>query len=799
MIRMVEGRLKMNLRVQKLLELDKIINRVSEFAVCEKTAGKILRMKPSADVSVCERWLDETDHAAGYILRWGKPPIRPIRDISGPLHIAAAGGIIYNRELLDIKDVLHISRCIKEHLSKNIDREVKDPQGIVEVLILSLYTNKRLEEKISSIIISDEEIADDASLKLHSIRRSIIREQEAVKNKLNLMIRSPAYARMLQDPIITMRKDRYVIPVKAEYRNDIKGLIHDSSASGQTFFIEPLAVLESNNKVKALMQEEEAEIERILMELSGEAAEVSPEITSAAEGIFKLDMMFAKAGYALDINAIRPEINTKGIISVKKGRHPLIPKGSVVPVDFELGRGYGIVVITGPNTGGKTVTLKTIGLFVLMTQSGLFIPAADGSEISIFKEVFADIGDEQSIEQSLSTFSSHMKNIVHILNRARPSHLVLFDELGAGTDPVEGAALAVAILEKMRRKRITSIATTHYSELKLYALNTKGVINASCEFDLDTLMPTYRLLIGIPGKSNAFEISKRLGLEQSIIDDARGSISEKDMDFENTISQLQKYKKELENEMSLAEKYKNEAEFLKSSYEKTKAEIEKKRQKLLDEARREAYEMIEAAKTGINEILDKAVSISGTKDKIEIKGNLNELLRSHSQWHKHDDRNDEGISGVIFDGVFKQGDIVFVKKLNTNATVQADEDENGEVTVLVGQMKLKLKTADIRFIDKSGMMVQNKTGRDFESKTIDISTQIDLRGENVEDSIARLDKYLDDAHLANLSQITVIHGKGTGVLRSAIQEYIKRHHHVLSFRSGLFGEGESGVTVVTLK
>lgn len=790
----------MNLRIQRVLELDKIIKKVSEFAVCEKTAENILRMKPASAISVCTRWLDETDHASGYILRRGKPPIRPIRDISASLHIARAGGIIYNRELLNIKDVLHVSRCIKEHLAQYIDKEGKEADGIVEELILSLYTNKRLEEKIGAIIVSDEEIADDASPKLHSIRRSIIREQEAVKNKLNTIIRSPAYSKMLQDPIITMRKDRYVIPVKAEYRNEIKGLIHDSSSSGQTFFIEPMAVLESNNKVKELMQEEAAEIERILMELSQDVADVSSGISFASDGIFKLDMMFAKAGYALSMNAIRPKINTKSIISIKKGRHPLISPDTVVPIDFELGRGYGIVVITGPNTGGKTVTLKTVGLFVLMVQTGLFIPASDGSEISLFREVFADIGDEQSIEQSLSTFSSHMKNIVHMLKRSRPSHLVLFDELGAGTDPVEGAALAVAILENMRRQKITCLATTHYSELKLYALNTNGVINASCEFDVDTLMPTYRLLIGIPGKSNAFEISKRLGLDDNIISEARKSISEKDMDFENTISELQKYKKELENDMSLAEKYRNEAEFLKSSYEKTKAELEKKRQKMQDDAKREAYEIIESAKSQINEILDKAGNMSTTKDKIEIKGKLNELQRSHAYGLRHDESTDVHTSNTnAFDGMFRQGDIVFVKKLNTNATVLTEEDDQGEVTVSVGQMKLKLNTADIKFIDKSDKMHQNITVKDFKSKTIDISTQIDLRGENVEDSIARLDKYLDDAHLANLVQITVIHGKGTGVLRSAIHEYIKKHHHVKSFRNGQFGEGESGVTVVALK
>jgi DNA mismatch repair protein MutS2 len=788
----------MNLRVQKIVEFDKVKKIMSEKAVCSQTCDYVLNMKPTSDTDICSKWLDDTDSAVRYILKRGKIPLRPVKSMDTYLQIAKIGGIIYNRELLQIKDLLHVARCIRDHLTQFQDKEDKSTWGIAEQLVTDLYTNRRLEEKIGGIVLSEDEIADDASPVLKSVRRSIVREQETIKDKLNALIRSPALAKYLQDPIITIRKDRYVIPVKAEYRSEIKGLIHDSSSSGQTFFIEPLSVLESNNHIKELARDEDIEIERILRELSEDIGTAADSIKQMTLDVFKLDFFFTKAAFALDINGIRPKINRNGKIRIIKGRHPLIPKNEVVPIDYEMGGEYNSVVITGPNTGGKTVSLKTIGLFTLMTEAGIFIPASTGSEISLFKEVFADIGDEQSIEQSLSTFSSHMTNIVHILERAKSSHLVLLDELGAGTDPVEGAALAMSILENLRYRNISCISTTHYSELKIYALNTKGVINASCEFDLETLKPTYRLLIGIPGKSNAFEISKKLGLSANITDMAKKYISEKDMDFETTISQLQQYKNELEKDRELAKKYRLEAEEFKNSLEKLKKDHEERKQDMIAEAKREAYEIIRNAKKEVNAILSEAKNMSDIKGKIEINSKLNKLL-SGSETDANERDSESGLGYRDIKGRLKVGDDVFSARLNSQAQVVSEADENDEVTVAAGMIKIKLKTSELKYIDKDTVMKENKSGGRFISKSMDIKTEIDLRGQNVEDAIALIDKYLDDAHLSGLHQVTLIHGKGTGVLREGIAGFLKRHPQVQAFRLGQMGEGESGVTVVTLK
>ncbi len=762
-------------------------------AVCEKTAGTILRMKPSSNIDVCSRWLSETDSAVTYLLKTGGIPIRPVKDMDASLHLASIGGVIYNRELLGIKDILHVSGGLKLHLSQYLEKNEPEGISIVEEIILGLYSNRRLEEKIGRIVLSEDEISDDASPELRSIRRSIVREQESIKGKLDSLIRSPAVSKYLQDSLITMRRDRYVIPVKAEYRNEIKGLIHDSSSSGQTFFIEPLAVLESNNRISELRQDEAAEIERILKELCKEIGEVSENIKGSSASIFRLDYMFAKASYALSINAVKPELNKEGRIKIIKGRHPLIAPDEVVPVDFTMGHDYRCVVITGPNTGGKTVTLKTVGLFTLMAQAGLFVPASGGSCISIFREVFADIGDEQSIEQSLSTFSSHMKNIVHIIDRARRSHLVLLDELGAGTDPVEGAALAVSILETMRHRDISCIATTHYSELKMYALNTPGVINASCEFDIETLKPTFRLLMGIPGRSNAFEISKKLGLPANIVDQAKKHIASKDMDFESTISRLQQYREEMEKDRLAALKYKNDMLLQKERFENLQKELEAKKRSMLEDARREAYETVEKAKKDLGALLN---SLS-VKERVDINRGINKLLHENEVIAAPVQKED--LDTPAFDGIFLPGDNVFVKKLNVTGRVISKADENNEVNLAIGSMKVKAKITEIEFIGREEKAPGMAHAGGFMPRTSGISPEIDLRGENVEDAITRVDKYLDDARLSGLHQVTIIHGKGTGVLREGITDFLSRHHHVKEQRAGQYGEGESGVTVVTLK
>ena len=784
----------MNLRVQKIVEFNKITEKISEMAVCSQTRVHVLRMKPTSNEDLCTKWLDETESAVLYLLKRGEIPLRPVKSVDQSLQIAKIGGTIYHKELLLIKDLLHVSRGIKEHMVK-YDNKQNDEKTFIETLISDLYCNKHLEEKIGLIILSEEEIADDASSELRSIRRSIIREQDSIKSKLDSIIRSASMSKYLQESIVTMRQGRYVIPVRAEYKSEVKGFIHDTSSSGQTYFIEPISVLDSNNRIKELLKEEDIEIEKILQLLSNEVGEVADNIKQVTSCIFKLDFCFAKAAYALEINAIRPKINRSGYINIIKGRHPLISKDDVVSIDFKMGDKYKAVVVTGPNTGGKTVTLKTIGLLTLMTQAGIFIPASTGSEMSIFKEVFADIGDEQSIEQSLSTFSSHMKNIVHILKRAKRSHLVLFDELGAGTDPVEGAALAMSILENLRSRKITCIATTHYSELKMYALNTSGVVNASCEFDIETLRPTFRLLIGVPGKSNAFEISWKLGLNNTVIDKARSYISKKDMNFEATITQLQEYRRELEKDKELAKKYREEAEFLKQKFESVKLELDEKKHAMIDAAKREAYNLADQAKKEINSLIDMAKSATSTQEKIAINSKINILLNNNS---------DSVFDNSIFkkedlNRTLKKGDFVFSKRLNSEAQIISDPDENDEVFLVAGALKIKLKTDELNYLDKTQVMKENKSGRRIVSKSIEIKTEIDLRGENIENALVRLDKYLDDVYLSGLHQVVVIHGKGTGVLREGVNDFLKSHHHVKTQRSGQYGEGDSGVTVVTLK
>ena len=789
----------MNLKAQRILELDKIKSIIESYCICKETLELVMSIMPSANIDIVNKLLNETQCAFTYLLKRGTLPISSIKKVDEFLKISELGGIIYNKELLNIKDVLFASRRIKNHMQQT--GKLDDSKDIVTQTISELYSNERLEKEIGRIIISEDEIADDASSELKSIRRKIRNEQENIKDKMNSFIKNPEFSKYLQDEVITMRKDRYVVPVKSEYKSNIKGLVHDTSSSGQTFFIEPMVVLESNSKINTLKKDEAKEIERILRDLSSKIAECANDIRITTKNIIRLDFMFSKAKYALDINGIRPKVNKHGYVSIIKGRHPLIKKSDVVPIDLVLGKNYKIIVITGPNTGGKTVSLKTLGLFTLMTQAGIFVPAHEGTEISIFKEVFADIGDEQSIEQSLSTFSSHMNNIVHILKNARSSHLVLFDELGAGTDPVEGAALAIAILENLRYRRVTCAATTHYSELKTYALNKKGVINASLEFDIETLKPTYKLLIGIPGKSNAFSISQRLGLSEKIINKAKRHISENDKDFEKTIEKLQNFKSEAEKDKQKAFRYKEELETSKLKFERTKEKYQKRKEELLKDARREAYDILEEAKAEADRLIKHAQNIENVNKGVELKQKANKLMNQHrNEIYKleFDSRKSDSIKNVI---ELSLGDYVVIKDSNTRGVIITEPDAKNEVTVQAGLMKIKIKISNLVFIDEQNEVIKKNPvilGAGIQ-KAYDVKTEIDVRGKNISEASMEIDKYLDDCHLANLKQVMIIHGKGTGALRSGIQEFLRHHHHVSSYRLGEFGEGESGVTVVTLK
>ncbi|HOL92572.1 MAG TPA: endonuclease MutS2, partial [Clostridiales bacterium] len=695
-------------------------------------------------------------------------------------------------------------RNLKNYASE-ADPRADESGNHVRDLIASVTPNKRIEDSINAAIISDEEISDNASSTLASIRKRIREEQESLKDKLNSMIHSSKYQKFMQESIVTIREDRYVIPVKAEYRNEIPGLVHDSSASGATVYIEPMAMVEANNNIKQLRIKEQLEIERILQELTGEVAGIIEPLKANMTLFAQLDFVFAKAKLSLDLKCVCPKLNREKRINIKKGRHPLLDSKTVVPIDLWIGERFTTLVITGPNTGGKTVTLKTVGLFTLMVQSGLHVPAAEGTEMSVFDNVFADIGDEQSIEQSLSTFSSHMRNIVEILSRADDMSLVLFDELGAGTDPTEGAALAMSILENLHGRGAITIATTHYSELKVYALTTDGVENACCEFDVETLRPTYRLLIGVPGKSNAFAISKRLGLSDDILDRAREFLSGEEIQFEDVLMTIERNRRESEQERLQAESLRLEIEKLKKELEEQKYKLSSQREKLLREAREEARRILLDARKDAGDILEEMKQAAKLQDEKERRRAAEEAkAKLRGSIGKIEESLAEGLfrrKGFVKPPEnLKPGDSVLILDLNQKGTVITPPDKDGEALVQAGIMKINVHVTNLKLIDEQSYEIQ-RTGSSSigVSKAMNISPRTDIRGMNVEEAIIILGKYLDDAALAGLSEVTIVHGKGTGALRSGVHQYLKTNHHVKSFRLGQYGEGEAGVTIVTLK
>ncbi|AGC67797.1 MutS2 protein MutS [Thermoclostridium stercorarium subsp. stercorarium DSM 8532] len=793
----------MNDKVFRILEFDRIIEKLKDRA--SSTLGKELAEKlvPSTDYEEIKRTLRETTDAVTCILRKGSPPLGGIHDIRPYIQRAEAGGMLYPGELLKIADVLRVSRNLKNYVSQ--DKMELEETNTVYVLCSGLGTDRTLEERLNQAIENEEELSDYASPALAAIRRDIRRMQDAVKDKLNSIIRSAQNRKIMQDAVVTLRGDRYVIPVKAEYRSQFPGLVHDVSQSGATIFVEPMAVVELNNEIRQLKIKEEREVERILTELTGEVAKISEMLKANVKLLALIDFVFAKARLSLDLKGTEPVLNKERRIVIKKGRHPLIDPAVVVPVDISLGEDFTTMVITGPNTGGKTVTLKTMGLFVLMTQAGLHIPAAENSEMCVFTKVFADIGDEQSIEQSLSTFSAHMTNIVGILREVDENSLVLFDELGAGTDPTEGAALAKAILDRLTKRGIRTMATTHYSELKIYAMTTPGVRNACCEFDVETLRPTYRLLIGIPGRSNAFAISLRLGLDEGIIEEAKRFMRGEDIQFEELLSDIQKNRLETEKERERAYRELKEIERLRQAAEEQRKKTEDEKESILNQARKEARAILANARRQAEEIMERLKELEKAYQQRNIDREMMELRQNlRKTMNELDAQMAETILPRRGDGKppenLKPGDTVMIINLNQRGTVLEAPDKDGNVLIQAGIMKVKMHITQLKPVDEQQEVmstIQNTRVRSVKSKSI--SLELDIRGLTTEEARERIDKYIDDAIIAGLHEVSIIHGKGTGALRKSVHDFLSRHPHVETFRLGKYGEGETGVTIVKLK
>ncbi|EYE89456.1 DNA mismatch repair protein MutS [Fervidicella metallireducens AeB] len=789
----------MNEKTFRVLEYDKIIQMLSQRAVSAMAKNMCLELKPSHNIYEVKERLAETKEAFEVVLKWGSLPLDGIKNIDEIIKKARKGITLTPGELLYVCDILRCCRRLKAFMK---DGSKNESYPIIFEIIDSLVHIKSLEDAIEAAVISEDELDDRASEKLYSLRRSIRDKNSKVREKLQSMVVS--YGKYLQDPIVTIRGDRYVIPVKAEHRGSVPGLVHDQSSSGSTLFIEPMAVVELNNDIKELLIKERVEIERILAELTSKVEDNADVLEHNNINLAFLDFLMAKAKFGLDLNGSIPEINDKGIINLKAARHPLIEKDKVVPIDIRLGETYNSLVITGPNTGGKTVTLKTAGLLTLMTMAGLAIPVRDGSVVSVFKNVFADIGDEQSIEQSLSTFSSHMTNIVDIIKNVDDKSFVLVDELGAGTDPTEGAALAMAILETFFKRGAKTIATTHYSEIKVFAMETQGFENASVEFSIETLRPTYRLLIGIPGKSNAFEISKRLGLVEDIVDRAKEFISKDAAKFEDVIQNLQNKTVLVEKELEEAERERREASSIKKDLQEKKYKLDTQRDKIVREAQEEAKRIVKQAKAEadmiikeLNELRGRINDAAAMKEAEEARKKLKDKLNSIQV----KDVNTLPIKdGMVPVEKVKAGEEVYVTTLGQKAVVLSEADSKNEVMVQIGIMKVSVPIDKLmKDVTKKKEVKKTGTSGLVKQKTMNVSSSIDLRGQTLDEALYNIDKYLDDAFLAGLESVSIIHGKGTGVLREGIQSALRKHHHVKSIRMGDFSEGGSGVTVVEIK
>lgn len=787
----------MDAKTLRVLEFNKIINMLKQYAVSDMGKAIAEKLQPSTDINEIKTSQRETSEAVSMILKKGSLGLGGLRSVEEYIKRVNVGGVLNIGELIHIGDFLRVSRRAKDYAkseSKN------DSFPTIEPYFNSIETVNDLEREIERCIPSPTEIADDASRALKEIRRSIKIANDGIKEKLNSIIHSNSYKNMLQEAVITIRNERYCVPIKQEYKNSFAGLIHDQSATGATVFIEPISVVQLNNKIKELHNREKNEIERILALLSGKVAENAETIMSNAGVLSHIDFVFAKGELSIKMNGTEPVFNTKGYVNIKKARHPLLDSNTVVPTDIYIGKKFNTLLITGPNTGGKTVSLKTLGLFTLMGQSGLHISAFDNSELAVFDNVFADIGDEQSIEQSLSTFSSHMTNIVKILDNITPDSLVLLDELGAGTDPTEGAALAIAIIKYLHALGARTAVTTHYSELKVFALSTEGVENASCEFDVETLRPTYKLLIGVPGKSNAFAISQRLGLPEYIINEAKDVLSHEDLRFEDVITDLEISRKSLIIEQEKAEEYRKEAQRLRSEAQNQRNKLEAQRERIIREANEKARAIISDAK-------DESDSIIKEMRKLQREGAASKALeeqraRLKDKMNKAESRiKAKAVSYKVPDKLVK-GDRVKIHSLNQSGIVSVPPNKNGDVTIKAGIMTVTVNIKDLSLDTSEEQLTyapKKFANNIAKKKRSNISAEVDLRGMLALEAIDKLDKYLDDAYLAGVSPVTIIHGKGTGALRKAVHEYLRTNPRVKGYRLGQYGEGEAGVTVVELR
>lgn len=808
----------MDKQFYNVLELDKIIEQLKVKASSELGKSIIENLEPFSSYGEVEMALKETTEAQSILIKRGHIPIQGIHNIIDKVKRVDIGATIDAKSLLQIADTMRTTRILSNILSGDIkvetfgnaetaieeEQDDIDKYPIIQSLARSLYIHKDLEEEIFNAIVSEIEISDSASSDLRSIRRRIIQKNQSIRSKLNSIISSTTYQKYLQDSIISMRGDRFVVPVKAEYRSMVSGIIHDQSSSGATLFIEPMSIVEMNNDLRQLKLEEVEEIERILAELSAMVGEVSRELISNQEILSKLDFIFAKGKLSLEMKAVEAKLNRDKKFRIVNGRHPLLDKSSVVANTVYLGEDFTTLLITGPNTGGKTVTIKMVGIFALMTQCGLHIPADYGSSMCVFDNIFADIGDDQSIEQSLSTFSSHMTRIVDILDNVTENSLVIFDELGAGTDPEEGAALAIAILEDIRMAGASCIATTHYSELKKYALAKPDVENAAVEFDMEELSPTYRLLIGVPGKSNAFEISRKLGLQNHIIDRAKDFLTSDNIELEDVLQNVEKSRLKTEEELRRAEKMREEVENIRNEYNIKMEKMQTSRDKMLENARSEAFSIIRQAKDSTDNMIKELKEIEkqrASKDKDrriekirkEISESMGKLQPSVESMvvPKYASKEIKNL---------KAGEDVDIITLRQEGTVISADDKKKEALVQVGIMKMNLPYKSLKRIEKKEQSNVTRTTRKIiRSKSGNVKREVDLRGMNLEEAIMKVEKYLDDACMAGHDEVTIIHGIGTGVLKKGISEWLKTNPHVKSMREGKYGEGGIGVTIVTVK
>ena len=792
----------MNQKALSTLEYTKIIAQLEEYASTSMGKKRCRELVPMNDLQEIKTAQAQTSDALARILRKGSISFSGAKDIRDSLLRLKVGSSLSIAELLHVSALLRVALRASDYGKR--DHEPGEEDDALDAMFRELAPVVSLAKEIDRCILSEEEIADDASNGLRSVRRAMKTAAEKIRTQLNsLVVNSRTY---LQDGVITMRNGRYCIPVKAEYKGQVPGMVHDQSSTGSTLFIAPMAIVKLNNDIRELEMEEQKEIEVILSNLSQQTAEQTDSIRADLNIMVQLDVIFARASLAMDMNATEPIFNDEGRIRLKQARHPLIDKKKAVPIDIRLGDDFDLLVVTGPNTGGKTVSLKTVGLLTLMGQSGLHIPTLDRSELALFEEVYADIGDEQSIEQSLSTFSSHMTNVVSFLKKANRHSLVLFDELGAGTDPTEGAALAIAILSHLHEQDIRTMATTHYSELKVYALSTPGVENACCEFDVETLRPTYRLLIGVPGKSNAFAISSKLGLPDYIIDKAKEQISEQDESFEDVLSSLESSRVTIENERREIEQYKKEVASLKSEMESKQEKLNEQRDRIIRQANEEAHAVLREAK----EYADKTMKMFHKFQKDHV--DLSAVEKERQDLRKRMNKAEKGMSQKAAAKKPKKeltakdislGDAVKVLSMNLKGTVSSRPDNKGFLFVQMGIIRSKVHISDLELIDEAEIttptMQRTGAGKIRMSKSAHVSTEINLLGKTVDEAVAELDKYLDDAYIAHLKSVRIVHGKGTGALRKGVHNYLKRQKHVESFRLGEFGEGDAGVTIVEFK